>query len=304
MLRRSVCSWERMNRLPIMNNSLISRAATLSLKNMNPSLNIRPPAVAGMFYPAASDELTGVVRAYLAAVPAGHHPSPKALIVPHAGYIYSGAVAAHAYARLAPLRSTIRRVVLLGPAHRVPIRGLALPVAEVFATPLGSVPIDGAGARAALELPQVFASDVAHNLEHSLEVQLPFLQTVLDDFALLPFAVGAASPAQVAAVIDLLWGGPETLILISSDLSHFHGYKQAQGIDRNTADEILAFDPSIDHQQACGATPINGLLLAAKRRGMAIELLDLRNSGDTAGDRSGVVGYAAFALTEPEHDQR
>jgi AmmeMemoRadiSam system protein B len=268
---------------------------------MNPSLHIRPPAVAGMFYPADADALAGDIRTYLAAVPAGKHAAPKALIVPHAGYIYSGAVAAHAYARLAPLRSTIRRVVLLGPAHRVPIRGLALPVAEAFATPLGSVAIDTESARAVLRLPQVSASDVAHNLEHSLEVQVPFLQTVLDDFTLLPFAVGATTPAQVAEVIDLLWGGPETLILISSDLSHFHGYAQAQGIDRNTVNEILAFDPSIDHQQACGATPINGLLLTARRRGMKIDLLDLRNSGDTAGDRSRVVGYASFALTEPAH---
>lgn len=270
---------------------------------MNPSLHIRPPAVAGMFYPAEADELARDIQSYLAAVPPATHGAPKALIVPHAGYVYSGAVAARAYALLAPARSIIRRVVLLGPAHRVPIRGLALPVAEAFATPLGGVPIDAKGARAALALPQVSASDVAHNLEHSLEVQLPFLQTVLDDFTLLPFAVGAATPAQVAEVLDLLWGGPETLVLISSDLSHFHAYATAQGIDKGTAGAILAFEPSIEHEQACGATPINGLLLCAKRRGMQIELLDLRNSGDTAGDRSRVVGYASFALTEKPHAQ-
>ncbi|MBI4987492.1 MAG: AmmeMemoRadiSam system protein B [Rhodocyclales bacterium] len=265
---------------------------------MNPSLHIRPPAVAGMFYPADAEELAQDVRSYLAAAPVTQTPAPKALIVPHAGYIYSGAVAARAYALLAPARATIRRVVLLGPVHRVPIRGLALPVAEAFATPLGGVRIDAEGAAAALKLPQVSASDVAHNLEHSLEVQLPFLQSVLDDFTLLPFAVGAATPAQVAEVLDLLWGGPETLILISSDLSHFHTYASAQGIDQGTAGEILAFEPSIDHQQACGATPINGLLLTARRRGMKIDLLDLRNSGDTAGDRARVVGYASFALRE------
>jgi len=266
---------------------------------MNPSPHIRAPAVAGMFYPADAAVLARDIEAYLSAAPAAQGAAPKALIVPHAGYVYSGQVAAHAYALLAPARATIRRVVLLGPAHRVPFRGLALPAAEGFATPLGNIPIDAEGARAALALPQVGASDVAHNLEHSLEVQLPFLQAVLDDFALLPFAVGAATPAQVAEVIDLLWGGPETLILISSDLSHFHAYAQAQGIDRNTTEEILAFEPAIDHQQACGATPINGLLLTARRRGMQIRLLDLRNSGDTAGDRSRVVGYAAFALSEP-----
>ncbi len=265
---------------------------------MSASLHIRPPAVAGMFYPAEADELARDIQAFLAACEPAQAPAPKALIVPHAGYVYSGAVAASAYALLAPARSIIRRVVLLGPAHRVPIRGLALPVAEAFATPLGGVPIDAEDARAALALPQVSASDVAHNLEHSLEVQLPFLQTVLDDFTLLPFAVGAATPAQAAEVLDLLWGGPETLILISSDLSHFHAYATAQGIDQGTAGEILAFEPSIEHEQACGATPINGLLLTARRRGMSIELLDLRNSGDTAGDRSRVVGYASFALRE------
>ncbi len=270
---------------------------------MNPPLHIRPPAVAGMFYPADAQELARDIRDFLANVPAKRAPAPKALIVPHAGYIYSGAVAAYAYALLAPARATIRRVVLLGPAHRVPIRGLALPVAEAFATPLGSVRIDAEGATAALKLPQVSASDVAHNLEHSLEVQVPFLQTVLDDFTLLPFAVGAATPAQVAEVLDLLWGGPETLILISSDLSHFHNYAAAQGIDRGTVGEILAFETPIEHEQACGATPINGLLLCARQRGMGIELLDLRNSGDTAGDRSRVVGYAAFSLTEKPHDR-
>lgn len=270
---------------------------------MNASLQIRPPAVAGMFYPDDEDVLAREIRGYLAAVPSRQAPAPKVLIVPHAGYVYSGAVAAHAYALLAPARRTIRRVVLLGPAHRVPIHGLALPVAESFATPLGSVRIDVGGASAALKLPQVSASDVAHNLEHSLEVQVPFLQSVLDDFSLLPFVVGMATPAQVAEVLDLLWGGPETLILISSDLSHFHTYATAQGIDKGTVDSILALEPTLDHEQACGATPINGLLLSARRRGMAIELLDLRNSGDTAGDRSRVVGYAAFALSESAHEQ-
>lgn len=266
-------------------------------------MHIRPPAVAGMFYPDDEAMLAREIRGYLAAVPARQAPAPKVLIVPHAGYIYSGAVAAHAYARLAPARATIRRVVLLGPAHRVPIRGLALPVAEAFSTPLGAVRIDPEGAAAALKLPQVSASDVAHNLEHSLEVQVPFLQSVLDDFTLLPFAVGAATPTQVAEVLDLLWGGPETLILISSDLSHFHKYAAAQGIDNGTVKDILAFEPSLDHEQACGATPINGLLLCAKRRGLTIDLLGQCNSGDTAGDHSRVVGYASFALSEPTHER-
>ncbi len=265
---------------------------------MNQFLDIRPPAVAGAFYPADPLVLARDVRSYLAAAAVADASPPKALIVPHAGYIYSGAVAARAYALLAPARATVRRIVLFGPAHRVPLRGLALPAARAFATPLGCVRIDADGARAALGLPQVSASDVAHNLEHSLEVQLPFLQSVLDDFTLLPFAVGAASPAQVAEVLDLFWGGPETLIVISSDLSHFHAYAAAQGIDQGTVGAILAFEPSIEHEQACGATPINGLLLSARRRGLTIDLLDRCNSGDTAGDRSRVVGYAAFALRE------
>lgn len=271
------------------------------LNTMSAPPHIRPPAVAGMFYPADALTLESEIRGYLAACEPNAGAVPKALIVPHAGYMYSGAVAAAAYALLAPLRRSIRRVVLLGPAHRVPLRGLALPVADAFATPLGILPVDADARATAMAMPQVSASDVAHNLEHSLEVQLPFLQTVLEAFSIAPFAVGAASAAEVAELIDSLWGGPETLLVVSSDLSHFHAYRLAQAIDRGTADRILALDPAIGHEQACGATPINGLLLSASRRGMSIELLDLRNSGDTAGDRARVVGYAAFVLHELPH---
>ena len=262
---------------------------------------IRPAAVAGLFYPDAPGALGSAVRAYLAqAMPRGEPPPalPKAMIVPHAGYAYSGPVAASAYARLAAGRSTIRRVVLLGPVHRVPIRGLALPAAQAFATPLGTVEVDAAAGAEALRLPQVRTSDAAHALEHSLEVQLPFLQTALDAFRIVPFAVGDASASEVAAVIDRLWGGPETLILLSSDLSHYHPYDQARAIDRGTAEEILALTAALDHEQACGATPINGFAVCARQHGLAPELLDLRNSGDTAGDKLRVVGYAAFAFNE------
>jgi len=262
---------------------------------------VRPAAVAGMFYPEAPSALGRAVRDYLAqaASRAGEKPAtPKALIVPHAGYIYSGPVAASAYARIAAGRSTIRRVVLLGPVHRVPIRGLALPVAKAFATPLGTIEIDSAPAAEALALPQVRTSEAAHALEHSLEVQLPFLQTLLDDFRIVPFAVGDAAAKEVAEVIDRLWGGPETLILVSSDLSHYHPYGEARVIDRGTVEEILAMTAALDHEQACVATPINGFSVCAKRRDLVVELLDLRNSGDTAGDKSRVVGYAAFAFTE------
>ena len=256
----------------------------------------RPPAVAGMFYAASAEHLLADVDALLADTVASAM-TPKALIVPHAGYIYSGAVAASAYALLAPLRDRVRRVVLFGPAHRVALRGLALPEADFFATPLGAVPIDGEAAEIALRLPNVVRSAGAHAAEHSLEVQIPFLQRTLGAFSLLPFVVGQTSAAAVAAVIEAFWGGPETLLLISSDLSHYHPYGEARRLDQGTVDDILALNPLADHEQACGATPINGLLEVARRRGLAPHLLDLRNSGDTAGDKSRVVGYAAVAFS-------
>ncbi|MDO8932154.1 MAG: AmmeMemoRadiSam system protein B [Rhodocyclaceae bacterium] len=264
------------------------------------SLHVRPPAVAGMFYPADARELAGEVSSLLASAERADL-LPKALIVPHAGYVYSGSIAASAYALLAPLRETIRRVVLFGPTHRVPVRGLAVATTEFFATPLGDVPLDAAAIRLALQLPQVQAGDVAHALEHSLEVQLPFLQAMLNEFTLVPFAVGDASGADVAAVMEALWGGAETLILVSSDLSHYHAYAAAQKLDRQTADDILQLRPLASHEQACGATPINGLIAAARHKGLVPQLLDLRNSGDTAGDKSRVVGYGAFAFTADGH---
>ncbi len=265
----------------------------------------RQPAVAGMFYPAGPDILRHDIARMLreAKLPTGPVLTPKALLVPHAGYVYSGPIAAAAYALLAPLRGQIRRVVLLGPAHRVALRGLALPTATAFATPLGNVPIDAAAAQIALRLPQVQLSDLAHAQEHSLEVQLPFLQSVLDDFTLLPLVVGQATAQEVAAVIDALWGGAETLIAISSDLSHYQPYANAQVLDAATAAKVLALQPLTSHEDACGATPLNGLLDVARRRHLHASLLDLRNSGDTAGDRSRVVGYAAFAFTEPSEGQ-
>jgi MEMO1 family protein len=262
-------------------------------------LTVRPAAVAGMFYPGAPRALEASVRALLDAAPrpaSADAAWPKALIVPHAGYVYSGPIAASAYARLLSGRSLIRRVVLLGPVHRVPIRGLALPGADSFVTPLGAVAVDAEAAAHLRALPQVCESEAAHSLEHSLEVQLPFLQTMLDEFTLVPLAVGDASPTEVAEVIERVWGGSETLIVVSSDLSHYHPYDEATEIDRSTADEILALADTLDHQQACGATPINGFALCARRHGLKPELIDLRNSGDTAGEKSRVVGYAAFAF--------
>ena len=271
---------------------------------MSPATAIRPPAVAGMFYPADRSSLQDDLATCLAA------PAPtvestgqlKALIVPHAGYVYSGGTAGHAYVLLRPLAGRIRRVILLGPCHRVSVRGLAAPTVQAFATPLGSIALDRAAIDALADLPQVVASDAAHAQEHSLEVQLPFLQTVLGKFELVPLAVGDASAADVAEVLERLWGGAETLIVISSDLSHFHTYGEAQRIDRQTAEQILALDQLTSFNQACGALPINGLLAVARRRGLRIERLAQCNSGDTAGDKWRVVGYASFALYEPGAD--
>jgi len=267
---------------------------------------VRQPAVAGAFYPDLSGPLASTVASLLAAARAElprAEPAvaPKALIVPHAGYVYSGLMAARGYAQLAGARATVRRVLLLGPAHRVPVRGLALPGCDAFATPLGEVAIDAAAVQQLRGLPQVVVSPAAHALEHALEVQLPFLQTVLADFELLPLAVGDATPAEVAEVLERLWGGPETLIVISSDLSHYHPYHAAQAIDGETVERILALQGPLTHAQACGATPIDGLLLAARHHQLQPRLLGLCNSGDTAGDRQRVVGYAAIAFVEPRH---
>jgi hypothetical protein len=263
---------------------------------------IRPPAVAGTFYPGGSQTLSRDVLTLLATAKpeAATATPPKALIVPHAGYIYSGATAAQAYASLTSVRGTIRRVVLLGPVHRVPVRGLALPGAAFFATPLGQIEIDQEAVAAIGALPQVVRSPAVHAQEHSLEVQLPFLQLALDNFKLLPLAVGDATPAEVAQVLDAVWGGDETLIVISSDLSHFLPYASAQAVDHETVQGILQLQPDLNHQQACGATPVNGLLLAARKHQLQPHLLGLCNSGDTAGDKSRVVGYAAVAFTPGE----
>lgn len=257
----------------------------------------RAPAVAGMFYPAAAARLSAEIAGYLDAVaPPTDAGVPKLLVVPHAGYVYSGPIAATAYARLRPVRSRISRVVLLGPTHRVAVRGLALPAAQVFDTPLGGVPIDRDAVERIADLPQVVRSDAAHAREHALEVQLPFLQAVLDRFVLVPLAVGHVSAEAVAEVLEALWGGDEALIVVSSDLSHYLPHAEARAVDRRTVERVLRFDATISHDEACGATPLNGALLVAQRRGLVPELLDLRNSGDTAGDRSRVVGYAAIAF--------
>jgi AmmeMemoRadiSam system protein B len=260
--------------------------------------NVRPPAVAGLFYPGEKDSLSGEITGLLRGATARAAAVPKALIAPHAGYIYSGPVAASAYALLAPARDTITRVVLLGPTHRVAVRGLALPSVAHFATPLGAIELDQAALDKLEAMPQVVVNDDAHALEHSLEVHVPFLQKMLSRFKLVPLAVGYAEPHDVAAVLDEVWGGAETLIVVSSDLSHYLAYRQAQAIDRATSQAIVELRTDIDHDQACGASAVCGLALAARRRQLKSELLDLRNSGDTAGDKNRVVGYGAFAFYE------
>ena len=258
-------------------------------------MKARNAAVAGLFYPGEAATLGRTVEALLAAAPADC-VAAKAMIVPHAGYRYSGPVAAAAYRLLEDRRALIRRVVLLGPAHRVYLRGMALPSVDAFATPLGDVPIDTDAVRQALALPGMQLSDDAHAVEHSIEVHLPFLQAVLDDFTLVPIVVGECPAREVEAAIDMLWGGDETLIVVSSDLSHFHSYRDAQVIDANTTARIEAREATLDGDEACGAFALNGLMLAAKKRGLRVRTLDVRNSGDTAGDRSRVVGYGAYAL--------
>jgi MEMO1 family protein len=265
---------------------------------------VREAVVDGLFYPAARGALRAQIVDYLAGMVAADDAgrAPKLLITPHAGYEYCGAVAAQAYALLGRRSARgIRRVVLLGPAHRVVLDGLAAPHAEAFETPLGRVAVDAAALAALDGLPQVTRSDRVHEREHSLEVQLPFLQTLLgSSFTLVPLVVGDASAEAVAQVLERLWGGDETLIVISSDLSHYLPYEQAQAADQATAQRILALDAGLAPHEACGAAAINGALLAARRHGLTPRLLGLRNSGDTAGDRDRVVGYGAIAFEEPE----
>ncbi|MFP6626914.1 MAG: AmmeMemoRadiSam system protein B [Deltaproteobacteria bacterium] len=265
------------------------------------TVRIRRAAVAGTFYPASERELESAIAGYLEeALAAGgdeYSSPPKALVVPHAGYIYSGAVAATAYARLLGTGGTIERVVLLGPAHRVPVRAIATSNAEAFETPLGQVGLDRRGLARALELDQVEVDDQAHTLEHSLEVHLPFLQTVLGHFLLLPFAVGDATDEEVAELLELLWGGPETLILISSDLSHHYDYDTARQMDAATTQAIREMEPGVlGRESACGRVPLRGFLVEARQRGLHCQVLDVRNSGDTAGSRDSVVGYGSYAF--------
>jgi len=260
---------------------------------------IRPAAVAGAFYPGDAESLSQMVAGFVS-VDANRTkiPVPKAVIVPHAGYMYSGELAARALSRFTAAKDPITRIVLLGPCHRVPVRGLAAPLADFFSTPLGNVKIDRDAIDAVTSLPFVTVDDKAHAEEHSLEVQLPILQELLTDFMLVPLAVGDATIGQVAQVLETLWKGDETRIVISSDLSHFLTQDQAQHLDEKTALSIERLDwQSIEHEQACGRIPISGLLTIAKQRNLSCERIALLTSADTAGTPDQVVGYGAWAFS-------
>lgn len=266
---------------------------------------IRAAAVAGSFYAGQADTLEREVRDFLAAADLRAAESirpkerPKAAIVPHAGYVYSGPVAASAYDSLKDLAGEIGRVVLLGPAHRVCLRGLAAPTSDVFDCPLGPLRVDRAAIAAIADLPAVVLDDRPHAQEHCLEVQLPFLKTTLGEVSIVPLVVGAADTASLAEVLGRLWGGPETLILLSTDLSHYHSYRRAKDRDARTAAAIETLDGTlISPEDACGAYALAGFLAAARSHGLTIERLDLRNSGDTAGPKDRVVGYGAWVLRE------
>jgi AmmeMemoRadiSam system protein B len=256
--------------------------------------SVRPPAVAGTFYPGSAAELRATVDRLLGAVRAPVGPCPKALIVPHAGYIYSGPIAASAFARIAPFAGQIKRVVLLGPAHRVFVDGLAAPAASYLATPLGEIAIDDEALRR-LGVP---TNSAAHAREHSLEVELPFLQRVAPSATVVPLCGSRGDPELVGRTLEAVWGGPETLIVISSDLSHYLPYAEGRKIDRATCDSIVARESRLHGEQACGSIGINGLMWVARRKNLRVELIDLRSSGDTAGSRDEVVGYGAFAIYE------
>ena len=262
---------------------------------------VRPPAVAGNFYPAEPEALAALARGLLREASGrvdARSGYPRALVVPHAAYQYSGAVAAAGYALLAGSAAPPRRVLLLGPAHFVPLRGLALPDVDALETPLGLVELDREGAEALLRLPQVALADAPHTGEHSIEVQLPFLQVVLGEFSVVPVVVGEIQAAGCAAAIAALWDAGDTSVVVSSDLSHYLGYAQAKRTDAATARAIESLDrDGIGADSACGARPLSGLLEFARERGLRARTVELGNSGDAGGGHDRVVGYGAFALS-------
>jgi hypothetical protein len=264
---------------------------------MSPSFRIRAAAWAGRFYPAEPEVLRRDINTYLAEAKAPEGPPPKAVIAPHAGYIYSGPVAASAFVHWRGIRDQVTRVVLVGPAHYAGFAGLAATAADAFETPLGQVPVDGEAVAGLRSLPQVRVHEEAHRPEHCLEVELPFLQVVLDRFSIVPLLAGDTSDEEICQVLESLWDGAETRVVVSSDLSHYHDYRTAQTFDAATARAIEALQGAeLDSRNACGCQPVRGLLRVAAQRGLRAAAVDLRNSGDTAGPRDRVVGYGAFVF--------
>lgn len=258
---------------------------------------VRQPAVAGSFYPGDAQQLAEMLRSFAPRQQVETDRWPKAIIAPHAGYMYSGPVAASVYDRLAPGEDQVSRVILIGPTHRVAFRGVAAPSVDAFASPLGEVPVDRAVIDRLASQDLVTIRDDAHAEEHGLEVHLPFLQSTLAAWSVVPLVVGDVRFSAVASILHETWGGPETLIVISSDLSHYYPYETARRMDTRTAEQIEALDPhAIGSTQACGRIGIQALLAVAAERGLRAERVDLRNSGDTAGPRDQVVGYGAFAF--------
>ncbi len=275
------------------------------MRTVTQGTKVRPPAVAGLFYTADPRRLRAEVAGLLADAPAHAGGRAKALIAPHAGYLYSGQVAATAFAALRDMAETITRVVLIGPAHYVALRGIAIPTVDAFETPLGRVPVDRDALAAIADLPCVVEADAPHAPEHALEVELPFLQMLLGPFVVVPLVVGNAEPNDVAAVLRRLWGGAETLVVISSDLSHYHDYDTARRLDAATAAAIERGDwGQLGSDNACGFLPIAGLLVEAARRGLKAQRLSLCNSGDTAGGRDRVVGYGAWTFAAVQQEAR
>jgi MEMO1 family protein len=275
--------------------------AEATVEQASQRTNIRPPAVAGLFYAGHRQRLQTTVSELLAEAAPSADVLPKALIAPHAGYVYSGRVAAEAFATLRARAQSIARVVLIGPAHFVRLRGIAAPTASGFETPLGCVPLDRDALSAIADLPYVIAADAPHAPEHSLEVELPFLQALLPKFAVVPLVIGDAAPQQVAEVLRRLWGGPDTLIVVSSDLSHYHDYDTARRLDAATAAAIERGEwQNLGPNQACGFLAVAGLLVEAGRRRLRPQRLSLCNSGDTAGSRDRVVGYGAWVVEETD----
>ena len=279
----------------------IEDLAKINMKNSVTAESIRPPAVAGRFYPGDPDKLRRMVDSFMGSAKISVRGKSKAVIAPHAGYAYSGPIAASAFVHFAGERDTIKRIILLGPSHRFAFEGIALSHAEAFATPRGTVPVDKAAVNRIETFPAVCFEERAHLHEHSLEVELPFLQATLNDFTVVPLVVGDATDDEVAEVIDQLWGGDETRFVISSDLSHYYDYESARELDRCTAQNIERnAGEAITAQHACGYRPIRGFLQAAQRRQLHAQTVDLRNSGDTAGPRDQVVGYGAFVFNESQ----